>query len=78
MSDSPDTCGRKMYPERKSCGLKNRDLKMEFFFCIPCEPQTSRSQVTSALPSGLRFEVYVCTAKSGSRGKRFTARFFAL
>ena len=35
MSDSPDMCGRKTYPERKSCGLKNRDLKMEFFFAFP-------------------------------------------
>ena len=48
------------------------------FFSISREPQTSRSHVTSALPSGLRFEVYVSTARSRSRGKWFTARFFAL
>ena len=23
IADSPDTCGRKLYPERKSCGFKN-------------------------------------------------------
>ena len=34
------------------------------FFVIFGEPQTSRSHVTRALPSGLRFEVHVCTAKT--------------
>ena len=36
------------------------------FFSISREPQTSRSHVASALPSGFRFEVYVCTARSRS------------
>ena len=43
------------------------------FFSISREPRTSRSHVTRTLPSGLRFEVHVCTA--GSRGKWSTARF---
>ena len=29
MLDSPDTCGRKAYPERKSCGLKNIWIRVE-------------------------------------------------
>ena len=49
-------------------------LKLRFFG-ISCEPRTSRSHVTRALPSGLRFEVHVCTARPRSRGKWFTARF---
>ena len=32
------------------------------FFGISREPRTSRSHVTRALPSSLRFEVHVCTA----------------
>ena len=45
-------------------------------FNISREPRTSISHVTRALPSGLRFEVYVCAARPRSRGKWFTARFF--
>ena len=37
-------------------------------------PRTS-SHVTRALPSGLRFEVHVCTARPRSRGKWLTKRF---
>ena len=48
------------------------------FFGISREPQTSRSHVTSVLLSGLQFEVHVCTARSRSRSKWFTTRFFAL
>ena len=29
MPDLLDTCGRKPYPERKSCGFKNRVLKQQ-------------------------------------------------
>ena len=47
------------------------------FFVISREPRTSRSHVSRALPSGSRFEVHVCTARPRSRGKWFTARFFA-
>ena len=39
------------------------------FFGISCEPQTTRSHVTSALPSGLQCEVHVCMARPRSRGK---------
>ena len=39
------------------------------FFGISREPRTSRSHVTRALPSGLRFEVHVCTSRPRSRGK---------
>ena len=46
------------------------------FFGFSHEPQTSRSHVTRALPSGLRFEVHVCTARPRSRDKWFTARVF--
>ena len=45
------------------------------FFGISREPRTSRSHVTRALPSSLRFEVHVCTAEPRSRGKWLTARF---
>ena len=47
-------------------------------FGISREPRTSRSHVTTALASGLQFEVHVFTARPRSRGKRLTARFFAL
>ena len=47
------------------------------FFVISREPRTSRSHLSRALPSGSRFEVHVCTARPRSRGKWFTARFFA-
>ena len=47
-------------------------------FSISREKEASRSHVTSALLAGLRFEVYVCTARSCSRGKWVTARVFAL
>ena len=40
------------------------------------EPRTSRRHVTRALPSGLRFEVHVCTARPRFRSEWFTARFF--
>ena len=59
----------------RGCLLAIETLRSRFF-SISREPQTSRSHVASALPSGLRFEVYVCTARSRSRGKWFTARFF--
>ena len=39
------------------------------FLGISREPQTPRSDVTSALPSGLTFEVHVCMARPCSRGK---------
>lgn len=39
------------------------------FFGISREQQISRSHVTSALPSGVWFEVHLCTARSCSRGK---------
>ena len=45
------------------------------FFSISREPRASRSHVTRTLPSGLRFEVHVCTAGPRSRGKWSTARF---
>ena len=47
------------------------------FFGIFREPGTSRSHVTSALTSGLQFEVHVFTARPRSRFKWFTARLFA-
>ena len=47
------------------------------FFGISRETWTSRSHVTRALPSSLRFKVHVCTARPRSRGKWFTVRFFA-
>ena len=50
-----------------------RDLRSMFFGGIP-----ARSHVTSALPSGLRFEVHVCTARPPSRGTWFAERFWHL
>ena len=47
-------------------------------FGISREPQTSRSHVTTALASGLQFEVHVFTARPRSRGKWLTARFFGI
>ena len=35
MLDSSDTCGRKAYPERKSCGLKNIWICEEGFYGMP-------------------------------------------
>ena len=29
MPDTPDTCGRKPYPERKSCGFKNIGVRVD-------------------------------------------------
>ena len=46
----------------------NRDLKIKVFRHFP-QLGTSRSHVIRALQSGLWFEVYVCTAIKGSRGK---------
>ena len=43
-------------------------LKLRFFD-ISREPEMSRSHITRALPSGLPFEVHVCTSRSCSRGK---------
>ena len=43
-SDSLDTSGRKPYPERKSCGLKHRDLKMKVF--SPFSANHKRQEVT--------------------------------
>ena len=37
------------------------------FFGISPEPRTSRSHVTSALPSGFRFSVHVCTSRPRAR-----------
>lgn len=54
---------------------QNRKIKIEVFRYFP---RTSRSHVASAFASGLQFEVYVCTARPGSRGKGFTARVFVL
>ena len=51
-------------------------LRLRFFLGISLEPRTSRSHVTRALPSGLRSEVHVCTARPRSRDQMFTARFF--
>ena len=59
----------------RGCLLAIETLRSRFF-SVSREPQTSRSHVTSALLSGLRFEVYVCTARSCSIGKWFTARIF--
>ena len=39
------------------------------FFGISREPQTPRSDVTRALPSGLSFEVHVGMSRPCSRGK---------
>ena len=55
-------------------GFVIETLKLRFFGIFR-EPRTSRSHVTRALPSGLRFEVHVCRARPRSRGKWFTARF---
>ena len=51
--------------------LKENNLKIEVFG-ISREPRTSRSHVTRASPSGLRFE----RLGPRSRGNWFTARFF--
>ena len=48
------------------------------FFGISWEPQTPRSHVTSALLSGLQFDVHVCMARPCSKGKLLTARCFLL
>ena len=40
----------------------NRDIKIKVFWHFP-RTANVKSHVTSALPLGLRFEVYVCTAK---------------
>ena len=48
-----------------------RDLKIEVFRYFP---RTANVKTTRALPSGLLFEVHVCTARPRSRGKRFSAR----
>ena len=45
------------------------------YFGISREPRTSRSHVSKALSSGLRFQVHVCTARPRSRSKWFIARF---
>ena len=47
-------------------------------FGISREPRTSRSHVTTALLSGLQFEVHVFTARPRSKGKSLAARFLAL
>ena len=52
-------------------GFVKETLKLRFFG-ISRQPRTSRSHVTRALSSGLRFEVHVCTARPRSRGKWFT------
>ena len=55
-------------------GFVIETLKLRFLG-ISRKPRTSRSHVTRSLPSGLWFEVHVCTARPRSRGKWFTARF---
>ena len=55
-------------------GFVTETLKLRFFG-ISSEPLTSRSHVTWALSSGLRFEGHVCTARPLSTGKWFTSRF---
>ena len=47
-------------------------------FGISRELQTPRSHVTSALLSGLQFDVHVCMARPCSKGKWLTARCFLL
>ena len=59
-------CEQKPYPVWFSYWRKSDRV---WFSGITREPQTSRSHVTRALPSGLRFEVHVCTAGPHSRGK---------
>ena len=44
------------------------------FFGISCESRRSRSHATRFLPSGLRFEVHVCTGRPRSRGKVCTLK----
>ena len=50
----------KAFPKLKmaldAVSLNTRDLKIECFFDISRERQTSRSHVTSTLPSGLRLD----------------------
>ena len=55
-------------------GFVIETLKLRFLG-ISREPRTSRSHVTRALPSRLRLEVHVCTARPPSRRKWFTAKF---
>ena len=47
------------------------------FFGNSCKPQTLKSHVISALPSGLRFEDHVCAARPRSGENWFTARVFS-
>ena len=49
----------------RGCSVAIKTLRSRFF-SISRDPQTSRSHVTSALLSGLRFEVYVCAGRSRS------------
>ena len=63
-----------MYERTVTVGLRLssaiiRDLKIEVFRHFPRTANVNKS--------GLRFEVHICTARPRSRGKRFTARFFA-
>ncbi|CAH3183777.1 unnamed protein product, partial [Porites evermanni] len=44
------------------------------FLGISCKSRRSRSHVTRPLPSGLRFEVHVCTGRPRSRGKFCTLK----
>ena len=57
------------------CGQIIETLRSRFLG-ISHKPRTSGSHVTKALPSGVRFEVHVCTAEPRTRGKWFTVRFF--
>ena len=72
---------RRIFPV--TANLKTPDVNIKVvetlrlrFFCISREPRTSRSHVTRALPSGLRFEVHVCTARPRSRGEWIYRRVF--
>ena len=61
-------------PGGESLRMRRRSLLETLilrFFGISREPRTSRSHVTRALPSGLRFEVHVCKARPRSKGKWF-------
>ena len=47
----PDVCGRKLYPERKSCGLKN----ILYMWTVPKIPETFRKlDDHRCLGSGMR------------------------
>ena len=65
------------------CGLRSAVCSLQIgifsitFFMGNCKPQTAKCHVTTALRSRLQFAVYFWTAGRASKGKSFTARFFA-